>query len=199
MNIKEYIESGIIGDYCLGLLNEASRLEVEKNMVLHPELKLEMEAHQNALASYATGFEQPVPGHVREKTLALIDNLAKEENVQYDDLPILNRFSNYQNWLKVVRPLLPAQLIKEHFVKVLYEDEKLIQVAMWVQHYYPDEIHHDVEECFMILEGECECDVEGEKINLGPGDFLNIPLHKHHDVKVTNGPVLAVVQRLKVA
>jgi len=199
MNIKEYIESGIIGDYCLGLLDEAGRLEVEKNLVLYPELKLELEAYQNALAHYAISFEQRVPGHIREKTLALIDNLAKEENARYDDLPILNRFSNYRNWLKIVRPLLPAELVKEHFVKVLYEDEKLMQVAMWVKSYYPDEVHHDLEECFMILEGECECDVEGEKVNLGPGDFFNIPLHKHHDVKVTRGPVLAVVQRLKVA
>ena len=51
----------------------------------------------------------------------------------------------------------------------------------------------------MILEGECDCYVEDNVISLGPGDFFQVPLDVHHDVRVTRGPVLAIIQRLKTA
>jgi mannose-6-phosphate isomerase-like protein (cupin superfamily) len=64
---------------------------------------------------------------------------------------------------------------------------------------YPDEVHDDLLECFIVLEGECECYIGDDVIHLGPGGFIDIPLYTHHDVKVIKGPVLAIVQRLKVA
>ncbi|HLK29536.1 MAG TPA: cupin domain-containing protein [Puia sp.] len=199
MDIKAYIESGIIQDYCLGILSSSENAEVEKNASLHTEVKNEIEAYQKALEKYSMSFAQNVPANLKSKTLGLLDNLAKEKNAQPDHLPLLNKFSDYHNWLRIVKPLLPSELKKDTFIKVLREEDDVMQIVMWVKNYYPDEVHHDLDECFMILEGECECHVEDKIIKLGAGDFFDVPLHKHHDVKVTKGPVLAVVQRLKVA
>jgi len=177
MDVKKYIASGIVQDYCLGILSKKEMDVVEQ---------------------YAAVYHQP-PAALRAKTLSLLDNLKKEEQADAASLPLLNRFSDYKNWLRAVKPLMPAELRKPVFTKILHEDEGLFQVLLWVKDYYPDEVHDDLQECFIILEGECECHVEGEVIKLSAGGFFEVPLHKHHDVKVTKGPVLAVVQRMKVA
>lgn len=199
MDIKKYIKSGIIQDYCLGILSKKEMEQVEQHAAVYPEIRNEMEAHQKALSQYAGNFANVVPRELKAKTLSLLDNLKKEELADSNNIPLLNKFSDYKNWLRVVKPLLPDELKKPTFIKVLHEDDKIFQAVMWVKDYYPDEVHDDLQECFIILDGECECHVEGEVIKLGAGGFFEVPLHKHHDVLVTKGPVLAVVQRLKVA
>jgi mannose-6-phosphate isomerase-like protein (cupin superfamily) len=199
MDVKKYIESGIVQDYCLGMLSKKEMQQVDQHAANHPEIKNEMEAHQKLLGQYAGSFAKTVPPELRAKTLSLLDNLKKEELADLNNLPLLNKFSDHKNWLRVVKPLLPAVLKKPTFAKVLHEDDKVLQVLLWVKDYYPDEVHDDLNECFIVLEGECECHVEDEIIKLGAGGFFEVPLHKHHDVVVTKGPVLAVVQRLKVA
>jgi len=199
MDVKKYIESGIVQDYCLGMLSKSEMEQVDWHAAIYPEIKMEIEAHHRALGQYAGSFANTVPHELRAKTLSLLDNLKKEELADQNNLPLLNKFSDHKNWLRVVKPMLPDELKKPTFIKVLHEDEKLLQVLMWVKDYCPDEVHDDLEECFIILDGECECHIEGEVIKLGAGGFFEVPLHKHHDVVVTKGPVLAVVQRLKVA
>ena len=95
--------------------------------------------------------------------------------------------------------MLPEKLTDKMFIHVLRDDQQVSQTLIWTAVDYPDEVHEDVKECFIILKGKCRCYIEAEVVELGPGGFLEIPLHKHHDVKVLEYPVLAVVQRIKVA
>ena len=199
MDLKKYIESGIVQDYCLGILSTREIEQVEQQAAIYPEIQQEIESYQQVLEKYALSLTEAVPAELKSQTLSLLDNLKKEENAQYNNLPLLNRFSDHNNWLSAVKPLLPPELKKDRFIKVLHEDDKVLQMLMWVKNYYPDEVHDNLHECFIILEGECECHVEGEIIKLSAGGFFEVPLHKHHDVKVTKGPVLAVVQRVKAA
>jgi mannose-6-phosphate isomerase-like protein (cupin superfamily) len=199
MNTKDYIESGIIQDYCLGVLSDEEKKDVEQQARLYHEIRQEIDLCQDALEKDSLVFSKPVAPGLKSKILAVLDNLVTEEKAEQDNLPLLNRFSNYKNWLHMVRPMLPGELTKGIFSKVLREDDAVFQALLWVKDYYPDEVHDDLNESFMILEGECECHIENEIIKLGTGDFFDVPLHKHHDVKVTRGPVLAIVQRLKVA
>ncbi|MEP6845942.1 MAG: hypothetical protein ABI861_08055 [Panacibacter sp.] len=104
-----------------------------------------------------------------------------------------------KKWFGLVKPMLPATLEEEMFIKILRNDKQVMQSIVWLKNEYPDEVHDNLKECFIVLEGECECHIGGKVIKLGPGGFLDIPLYQHLDVVVTKGPVLAVVQRLKVA
>jgi mannose-6-phosphate isomerase-like protein (cupin superfamily) len=199
MDVKKYIASGIIQDYCLGVLNKKEMDQVEQDAVIYPEIRNEIAANQKVFEQFASASNHEPPFELKAKTLSLLDNLKKEVLADAGNLPLLNRFSDHKNWLRVVKPLLPKKLKKPIYAKILHEDEKVLQILLWVKDYYPDEVHNDLNECFIILDGECECHVEGEVIKLRAGGFFEVPLHKHHDVKVTKGPVLAVVQRLKVA
>ena len=55
MDIKKYIESGILELYVLGKLSDAERQEVEANARQYPEIKAEIEATELALETYALG------------------------------------------------------------------------------------------------------------------------------------------------
>ena len=87
---------------------------------------------------------------------------------------------------------------KKMFIKVIREDEEIFQSLIWTKDDYPDEVHDDLQVCFMILEGDCKCYVGEKVLRMGPGDFFEIPMHLHHDIKIVSPYVMAVVQRRKV-
>jgi mannose-6-phosphate isomerase-like protein (cupin superfamily) len=197
MDIKAYIASGIIEDYCLGVLNEQEMQEVDRLAADYALIRKEIISYQQSFEKYARSFARPTPEGLRKKTLALFDNLLKEESAQTDELPLLNKYSDSKKWLIKVAPLLPSKLESDLFVHVLQDNEEVEQLLMWTKVDIPDEVHVHEKESFIVLEGECECFVDGRVIKLKAGEFIDIPLHTHHDVKVVKGPVLAVVQRLR--
>ncbi|HMT28745.1 MAG TPA: anti-sigma factor [Bacteroidia bacterium] len=67
MNIKEYISSGILESYVLGLASKEESLEIEKNAALYPEIKAEIEAIQLALNNYASSFKVNPPSELKSK------------------------------------------------------------------------------------------------------------------------------------
>lgn len=198
MNVQEYIASGILQEYCLGLLTEEEKTNVENNCRLYPVLKAELEACQAALDSYARQFTAPPDPGLKNTIWNLLENVNREET-GLAAMPVLNKFADRQNWLRMVQPLLPEKLDQDLFVKVIRDDEQITQVILWSKVDYPEEVHDDLQECFLILEGECECFVGEEVFKLTAGGYFEIPLHVPHSVKILSPQVLAVVQRMKVA
>ena len=81
----------------------------------------------------------------------------------------------------------------------LGERDGIYQFVLWTFDDCPYEIHDKLYESLMVLEGKCVCRIEDEAHELSPGDLLTIPLYKHHNLEVMKGPVMALVQRIKVA
>jgi mannose-6-phosphate isomerase-like protein (cupin superfamily) len=200
MDLKEYISSGIIEDYCLGLLNREESNNVLMQSKLHPEIKQVIDEFMNSLEEYAIDSNIALPETTKQKVLQLLDNLKLEEEKNIHDLPLLNKYTDHKNWLRIVEPVLPETLNEKIFVRELRNDDQVSQTLIWTAVHYPDEVHEDVQECFIILRGKCRCYIEDKFIELGPGGFLEIPMYSHHNVEVLGtDPVLAVVQRIKVA
>ena len=199
MDVQAYIESGIIQDYCLGLLGKEEIAQVEQYAAEYSAIREEIRSYQQALEQYAMDFVRVVPEDFKTKTLDLLDDLAREEHGLINDLPLLTPYSSHENWLRVIKPLLPATLEQDMLARVLRDDEKVFQTALWIRTDYPEEVHDEVQESFLVLEGTCECYIGDELLQLGPGGYVEVPLHVHHNVKLISGPVLAIVQRLKSA
>ena len=199
MDTKAYIASGIIEDYCLGILSDEEGRAVEQYALSHPEIKHEMNAFMQALERYALDNAVSPDEQLRTKIFQLFDNLATEQEATPQHLPLLNKYSDLDTWLSIVEPLLPKALEENMFVKELRNEHGVSQTIIWTKIDYPDEVHDEVEECFIILKGKCRCYIEGEAIEVNAGGFLEIPMFKHHDVRVLESPVLAIVQRIKVA
>ena len=56
MNIEEYMNSGIIEDYCLGILGVEQMLAVAQNAAVYAEIRMEIEEYELVLKRYAEGF-----------------------------------------------------------------------------------------------------------------------------------------------
>ena len=57
MNLKEYINSGIIEDYCLGVLNPIEMRTVARYAELHQEIKDAIHLSEGVLKKYAEDLD----------------------------------------------------------------------------------------------------------------------------------------------
>ncbi len=199
MNITDYIASGILADYCMGMLAEDECIKVEQMALLYPQIKQELDANALALKRYAAHYERQPNTNTKQKILGLLSNLQIEEDGRPDSFPLINKFSNHENWLKKLYPLLPASTKEEIYVKVIKDEPGIFQAVLWLKSIFPDEVHTKVKESALVLKGQCTCFIGTQAVNLQPGSYLEIPFNTHHNIQVTQGPVLAIIQRLKVA
>ena len=84
MDIKKYIESGILEDYVLGLTSDTTTQEVEQNLLQYPELKTELNQIEDALATYAQSKAMPMPAGLSEQILQSIDNVSTKPSPTSD-------------------------------------------------------------------------------------------------------------------
>ncbi|GAA3927130.1 anti-sigma factor [Hymenobacter algoricola] len=70
MDIQEYIESGILEEYALGVLQEAERVAVERRAAESPEIQRELNLIVEAVGAYAEAHLQTPPAAMRERVLS---------------------------------------------------------------------------------------------------------------------------------
>lgn len=70
MNIKEYISSGILESYALGELTETERLDVERNLAQHPELRKELALIEETMEVFFMNAGKQPRANVKEKVMA---------------------------------------------------------------------------------------------------------------------------------
>lgn len=75
MDIQQYINSGILENYVLGLVSETEAQEVERNLLAYPELKTELNKIEDALATYAQAKAKPMPEGLSSSILQSIQKL----------------------------------------------------------------------------------------------------------------------------
>jgi mannose-6-phosphate isomerase-like protein (cupin superfamily) len=199
MNANTPITPLLIEQYCLGLLTQEQYKEVAQWAAVQPAVQQNIDRYMTELEQRLCKQSKALPESLKSKTLHLLHNLKVEQEGDLNEKPMLNKYSDYRDWLRLVQPLLPEELDQDIFIHEIHKDDHVSQTLIWTAVDYPDELHTDVHESFIILQGTCRCYIDGDAIELGPGGYLEIPLHKHHDVQVLQSPVLAVVQRLKVA
>lgn len=89
MNIQEYIESGILEEYALGVLNEAERPEVERMAAQHPEIRQELDEITRGLDFYAEAHAITPPAGMRERVLGGWQQAIQQTPVQPVAAPVM--------------------------------------------------------------------------------------------------------------
>ena len=92
MNVKEYIESGIIESYVMGLANEQERAEFERLCAQYPELVEARRKFEERLEGYASENAVPPPPEVKVKVLEAIGT-----NRSHAETAPSPKFINMQN------------------------------------------------------------------------------------------------------
>ena len=78
MDTKQYIESGILSIYVLGIASEEEQREVEMLAEQHPEIAQEIAAIRVALDAYAANYAVPPPASLKQKLMHQL--FAEEED-----------------------------------------------------------------------------------------------------------------------
>lgn len=181
----QYIASGILESYVFGELNSKERLEVERMAAQHPEIRAELdEIEETQQRILEAGKIKPAP-KTKASLFASLAALEAEEKKQ--DPPFvteLSKIEDYTSWIeKAGEP--PAGYDNLHF-ELVYDSPGHWLSVVWVKDETPAEMHVRVLEKILILEGSCQIDMEGEVFELKAGDYLSVPLHHSHIVKVTS-------------
>ena len=200
MDIKKYIESGILEIYVLGLAGKEESEEVKKMAAAYPEIKKEISEIELALEKYAQ--ENGITPHpaIQPLLMATIDyteRLKKGEPQSFP--PVLNensKIEDYRQWLNredmVVQPGF-----KDIFVKIIGFIPEVTTAIVWIEHMAPEEVHDNEYEKFLIIEGTCDIIVEEKIHQFKAGDYFSIPLHSNHQVVVTSKiPCKVILQRV---
>lgn len=85
MDIKAYIESGILENYVLGILNETEENEIRTMANRYPAIQSELEEIEGALAAYALLHAVELPPDLKTKVIEPIENFSTDE----DDISFL--------------------------------------------------------------------------------------------------------------
>jgi len=194
MNVKDYIESGVLELYCMGLLNEEEQAFVSQMSFLYPEVSEELSVVALFMERlYESGAVDVIDPDLKEKVLKSLD-FSSVNGLDPDNLPVIDQDTDYRLWLNSFRHLIPAEPTRDMMMKSLRKDNKVIQTLIVTKIDVPEEVHTDVNESFLILYGECECTLGDHVFKAGPGSFVAMPLHVKHNVRVLSPVVVAVLQ-----
>ena len=196
--LQEYIDSGVIYNYCIGMLSATERQAVEHMCALHPQLQQELTDTQRLLEGYAA-LQSKVPAAATEDRIwSTLDNINKENNGDINDLPIINKYSDYLKWKKMLSHMIPQGIPEGKDLQVLRHQDGVTQILVTSSIDVEDEVHHHERESFLVLEGECECHIGSNIVKLGPGGYIDIPMYEHHNVQIRSPRVVAVLQHLAI-
>lgn len=104
VDIKAYIESGVIESYVLGLVDKQEKQEVECLSKIYPELAAELAANQKIIEDFVQSFGENPPAHLKKAILEKIKNtpqISDEESVPNKialNNPKKNNISLVNNW-----------------------------------------------------------------------------------------------------
>lgn len=195
----EYIESGILELYVMGMTSSLEAAEVERMASAHPEIRTEIENISLAMEGYALAHAVKPRATVKPLLMATIEYIERLKNGEQPASPALltstSKISDYQQWLDRSDMLAPASF-EGLYAKIIAATPEVTTGIVWISGMTDYEIHHDEHESFLIVEGTCDFIIGEEVHSLVPGDFLAIPLHKPHWARITSAiPCKAIIQR----
>ena len=189
-DISEFLESGLIESYVLGMATPEEVKEVEQFAMSHPEINEAIELFSVSLEQHA--FDNainpdPIIKPLLMATIDYIDRMEKGEAPSFPpNLSENSTISDYSEWLNRPDFVLPTAYNAELYAKLIAFTPQVTTAVVWIEQMAPQEVHDDEYEKFLIIEGTCDITIEDEVHHLKSGDYLAIPLHKNHTVKVTS-------------
>lgn len=198
--VQDYINSGILEFYVLGLTSAEENLEVEVMCSLQPELLKEIDEISKSLLQLSSMVAPKINPTLRTSILGTIDYMERLKSGETESFPpILNsesKISDYQEWMSKPEMTLPNDF-QDSFAKIIGANEIATTMIVWLTTNAPHEVHHNQYERFLIVEGSCELTIENDIHYLKSGDYLEIPLHVVHNLIVTSSiPCKVILQRV---
>lgn len=201
MTSKEYIDSGILEIYVMGMASGFEQEEVGMMAAANPDIRQEIDAISEAIENYAMAHAMTPSPVIKPFLMATIDyseRMKMGEEVSFP--PVLHDNStaeDYAAWIN--RPDLDFSDNEEDniFAKIIAYTPTMTTAIVWIKDDTSSEKHDHEHERFLILEGSCDILVGDKSNHLVAGDNFSIPLHVYHQIRVTSDIACkAILQRV---
>lgn len=199
MNIENYISSGIIEMYVMGVLSDEESQEVRQLSSTYPEISAEIGRVSSTLENYARVNEKSPSPSVKPFLMATLDYMKRIETGEVPAVaPALNKETkavDFEKWLNRADMQAP-EVYDGSFAKIISHTPTCSTAIVWLKNGAPKETHDNQFESFFILEGSCDVIVNNEMFQLFPGDQFTVPLHSTHYIRVTSSiPCKLILER----
>jgi len=194
MDIQKYIASGVLEEYCMGMLGEEDQAFLIQMTMLYPEIKAELSAVEQTMENFALCTAIEPKADVKQRILASLGFDDADTRLDINHLPAVDKHSDHHTWINTLNHLIPTEPSEDFWCELIRKDDQYQQMLVVTNMDVPEEEHGEYLESFFILKGQCECMVGSELFTLNAGDFLQIPLHVQHDIKITSPYVVAILQ-----
>lgn len=204
MDIKAYLDSGILEDYCLHLLSAQEAATVEDNVAKYPEIRAALLQLQDGIAGFVAQYERTPSTGVDGLMAALstdrkLEALSLTSDQRLASFVPIHSGSDHLKWERLVKDLSPPEDFALH-AHPLYQGEEGSLMVVWIDKSLPPESHADLYESFLLLEGYCSGKLGDQELEIRPGSFLNIPLDTEHSLEVlSDRPAKLILMRKRVA
>jgi mannose-6-phosphate isomerase-like protein (cupin superfamily) len=173
-------------------------------------MEQEIEKSEDALLKYAEVHAVVPPLSLKDKILGNIQKLNDLSNnrqlISLDNVPLISPESNWLDWEDAVKGIERPADFENVYMHPLRNDDIVEMNLAWVIEEVPEEVHHDVLESFILLDGTCECHIFNEDgtikrvVKMRAGDYISFKIGEVHDIQITSSvPAKAILQWLKVA
>jgi mannose-6-phosphate isomerase-like protein (cupin superfamily) len=199
-NSTDFINSGIIQSYVLGIATSGEITEVEAMASIHPEVRKALDSFSEAIEKHALANAVQPHAAIKPFLMATIDYMSRMEKGETMSFPPVlherSQIADYAEWLNNPDMILPADF-KDVHAKIIGFTPEVSTAIVWLKDMAPAEVHHNEFEKFLIVEGSCDITIGKQVYQLVPGDYLSIPLYEDHNVRVTsNIPCKIILQRI---
>lgn len=194
-NINEFISSGIIEMFCMGLTNEAETAEVVRIALLHKEVRDEILQVTESLSRYAVTFRRTPSHDLRSK---ILDSFSEEKSDIQLPVRLYNNISiaYWKQYLKE-KAIAPPANYDPFFLAELPSDEKQVTYAVWAKKGASlEETHDSEEEWLFVLNGTCTMTINGRVSHHKAGDLISIPANVIHKAEATADDMVLIGQRI---
>ena len=197
---EEYINSGILEIYVLGMASPEETITVNEMAHLHEEIRLEIEEITQTLKNYSANTAKEASTGLRAFILAVVDYTERLKGGEPATItPMLtknSKISDFSEWLDREDMVL-ADDYDNMYAKIIGFTSKATTAISWVKSVSAPEVHDNEFERFLIVEGTCNVKIGSENHYLVAGDYLEIPLHIEHTLIVTSEiPCKFILQRV---
>ena len=129
MDVKPYIESGIIEEYCLGLLPQSQADEVAQLARAYPEILSEIQRIESTLLTYA---RSPMRSPMKGTILKTLSKLATEEAIDLANPPMLHRHSDFNLWNEALSGVESDDVVGNMKTTIFFKDESFQLCVVWM-------------------------------------------------------------------
>jgi len=191
-----FIESGILELYITGIASEAEIHEVEEMAAAHADVREALDELYVTLETMALKNAVNPPVLIKPFLMATMDFMGRMGGGETPSFPpelqTGAKIEDYAEWLNRPDMVIPSYF-QDVYAKIIGYTPQAITAIVWIKEMAPEEVHDNEYEKFLIVEGTCDIDIEGDVHHLVPGDYLAIPLHKNHQVTVTSAILCKVI------